>query len=83
MFAVVVMLALFPSLALARLEAGAGLSLAWPESDIKDRVEFAWGGEAEYLRNGSFSRQAGQVSYDTILSNTDLFQVRLGASFVF
>ena len=35
---------LVPSAALARLEAGFGLSLAWPQSEFKDNVDFAFGG---------------------------------------
>ncbi|MFH1069985.1 MAG: outer membrane beta-barrel protein [Candidatus Glassbacteria bacterium] len=37
-------LLLTPSYSLARLEAGGGLSLAWPQGDFKQQVDFAWGG---------------------------------------
>jgi len=37
---------LVPSAVFARLEAGLGLSLAWPQSEFKDHVDFAFGGGA-------------------------------------
>jgi len=37
---------LVPSAAFARLEAGLGLSLAWPRSEFKEHVDFAFGGGA-------------------------------------
>ena len=53
------------------------------EALIDIKFSYLKGGEAEYLKKGSISRQSGQVRYETILSKTDLFQVRIGASFVF
>ncbi|MBN2290685.1 MAG: hypothetical protein JXQ83_15225 [Candidatus Glassbacteria bacterium] len=50
-----------PGIAAARIEAGAGLSLAWPQGEFKDEVNFAWGGGARL--GWSFNDQAaGGVS---------------------
>jgi len=35
---------MFPGAASAGIEAGLGLSLAWPRGDFKEEVDFAWGG---------------------------------------
>ncbi len=35
---------MLPGSAAAKLEAGLGLSLAWPQGEFKEEVDFAWGG---------------------------------------
>ncbi len=83
-FILLLAILLISSTAHARLEAGLGFSLAWPQSEFKDNVDFAFGcGEAEYLKKGSISRGLGSISYETIQSNTDLLQLRIGLSFGF
>ncbi|HUU27777.1 MAG TPA: outer membrane beta-barrel protein [archaeon] len=53
------------------------------EALIDIKFDYVMGGEAEYLKKGSISRDLGYISYDTILSKTGLFQLRIGMSFGF
>ena len=53
------------------------------EALIDIKLSYVKGGEAEYLKKGSIGRSGGRVSYATILSNTDLMLLRIGASFTF
>lgn len=39
-----------------------------------------WGGEAEYLKEGSIHRENGRVEFETIESRTNLTQVHLGVT---
>lgn len=53
------------------------------EALIDIKLSYIKGGDAEYLKKGSIRRQLGQIYYDTILSRTDLFQLRIGMTFGF
>ena len=53
------------------------------EALIDIKLTYIKGGEAEYLKKGSISRDLGSISYETIQSNTDLLQLRIGMSFGF
>lgn len=53
------------------------------EALIDIKLNYIKGGNAEYLKKGSIRRELGRISYDTILSKTDLFQLRAGMSFGF
>jgi hypothetical protein len=53
------------------------------EALIDIKFTYIKGGEAEYLKKGSISRDLGSISYETIQSNTDLLQLRIGMSFGF
>lgn len=53
------------------------------EALIDIKLTYIKGGEAEYLKKGSISRDLGSISYETIQSNTDLLQLRIGLSFGF
>lgn len=50
---------------------------------IDARVRYLKGSEAEYLKEGSISREDTEVIYDVIESNTDLLTVQVGAIFEF
>jgi hypothetical protein len=76
--------------------AGGGLKFrVWQSGSDIDKVElsealidiklvYIKGGEAEYLRKGSIVRNNNAtISYDTIRSNTDLVQLRIGAYLTF
>ncbi|MEA2064520.1 MAG: hypothetical protein U9P14_12525 [Gemmatimonadota bacterium] len=55
-------------------------------SEVLIDVKFTYikGGEAEYLKKGSITRTTrGNIIYETYLSKTDLFQLRIGCSFRF
>jgi hypothetical protein len=41
------------------------------------------GGEAEYLKEGSITRQNGKVRYEAFKSETDMVTYHLGVSFDF
>ena len=43
-------------------------------------ARYIWGGEAEYLREGSIHRENGRVSFETVESRTNLTQISLGVS---
>jgi hypothetical protein len=43
-------------------------------------ARYIWGGQAEYLKEGSIQRENGRVSFETIESRTNLTQVHLGVS---
>lgn len=45
---------------------------------IDIRVRYLWGGDAEYLKEGSIRRQGVNVAYDTYKSKTDLLTIQLG-----
>lgn len=60
-FVLLLTLLLIPSAASARLETGFGLSLAWPQSEFKDHVDFAFGGGAR-IGWGLRSESAAVVS---------------------
>ena len=41
-------------------------------------LRYIWGGEAEYLKEGSIRREDGVVTYDLIKSNTDMMRLHVG-----
>jgi hypothetical protein len=41
-------------------------------------ARYMWGGEADYLKEGSIRREGSQVTFDTIRSKTDLVRLQLG-----
>lgn len=43
-------------------------------------ARYIWGGQAEYLKEGSLHRENGRVSFETIESRTNLTQVHLGVT---
>jgi hypothetical protein len=67
---------------------GAGLMFLVYESEeggISDvfidlGARYVFGGEAEYLKEGSIRRENGRVAYDILKSKTDLLVFQLGAS---
>lgn len=46
-------------------------------------TRYLFGGEAEYLKEGSIRREGTQVAYDVTQSRTDLMQINLGVVFEF
>ena len=46
-------------------------------------ARYVAGGRAQYLREGSIRREAGNVTYDTLESTTDLLSILIGVSFYF
>ncbi len=53
------------------------------EALIDIKLGYVRGGNAEYLKKGSIERELGSVTYDTVESATDMFLLRIGASFNF
>ncbi len=53
------------------------------EALIDIKLGYLFGGNAEYLKKGSIERNLGSVTYDTVESATDMFVVRIGATFNF
>ncbi len=47
------------------------------------RTRYIIGGEVEYLREGSISRDGGEVQFDPILSKTDTFLIQVGVAIMF
>ncbi|MFH2055816.1 MAG: hypothetical protein ABIJ61_07655 [bacterium] len=41
-------------------------------------ARYIWGGEAEYLKEGSIRRSNGKVAFDTIESKTDMVKLHVG-----
>lgn len=46
-------------------------------------TRYLWGGEAEYLKEGSIGHDNGKVVYDVTQSRTDLMQINVGVVFEF
>jgi hypothetical protein len=69
-----------------RKPAGSSLPIKTTLSEALLDIKFSYikGGEAVYLKKGSISSAGnGRVNYDTIESETTLFQARIGATFRF
>jgi len=43
-------------------------------------ARYMWGGEAEYLKEGSIEVQGGQVTYDITKSKTDILMIQVGVT---
>ena len=47
------------------------------------RVRYLFGGEADYLKEGSIRRDSGNVEFDITRSRTDLLTFNIGVAFTF
>jgi len=65
------------------MKATGGMQKAACELLLDFKIRYLYGGEAEYLKEGSITRENGDVIYDVKRSDTDLLLFQLGVIFRF
>lgn len=65
------------------MKATGGSQKAEVELLLDFKIRYLYGGEAEYLKEGSITRENGDVIYDVRRSDTDLLLFQLGVIFRF